>query len=82
MINKREHTYESTYIRTYGTGPYPLHNFVVRGDNNVHHSMLFQIFFTFSSEILSVIFVFLFGVFEIPKDSRNSSREKMKNEME
>ena len=72
-----------THVRTYGTDPYPLHNFVVRGDNNVHHSMLFQIFFYVQfGNTESVIFVFIFGVFEIPKDSRNSSRDKMKNEIE
>ena len=41
-----EHTNERTYVRTYsltyirtGQTLYPLHNFVVRGDNNLKHLM-------------------------------------------
>ena len=30
-----ERTYVRTHIHTYGTDQYPLHNFVVRGDNKV-----------------------------------------------
>ena len=33
-IRTNERTYVRTHIHTYGTDPiYPLHNFVVRGDN-------------------------------------------------
>ena len=38
MMTKGEHTNECTYIRTHkrtGQTLYPLHNFVVRGDNQM-----------------------------------------------
>ena len=41
-IRTNVRTYVRTHIHTYGTDPISLHNFVVRGDNNIFEAVSFE----------------------------------------